>query len=88
MFYPSSVSSARAMMLFNLGSAYCLRSEYEKARKCLNQVGVVKQLHPSFLPQDIYRHLDRRIHRLGQPKMRIRHSGIPKLPLIEKNHGH
>lgn len=43
MFYPSSVTSARAMMLFNLGSAYCLRSEYEKARKCLNQVGVVKQ---------------------------------------------
>lgn len=43
MFYPSSVTSARAMMLFNLGSAYCLRSEYEKARKCLNQVGVVTQ---------------------------------------------
>lgn len=36
--YPSSVTSARAMMLFNLGSAYCLRSEYEKARKCLHQV--------------------------------------------------
>uniref|UniRef100_A0A665TBM0 CCR4-NOT transcription complex subunit 10 n=1 Tax=Echeneis naucrates TaxID=173247 RepID=A0A665TBM0_ECHNA len=33
--YPSSVTSARAMMLFNLGSAYCLRSEYDKARKCL-----------------------------------------------------
>jgi hypothetical protein len=25
-------------MLFNLGSAYCLRSEYDKARKCLHQV--------------------------------------------------
>lgn len=36
--YPNSLSSARAMMLFNLGSAYCLRSEYEKARKCLHQV--------------------------------------------------
>uniref|UniRef100_A0A8K9XQW4 CCR4-NOT transcription complex subunit 10 n=1 Tax=Oncorhynchus mykiss TaxID=8022 RepID=A0A8K9XQW4_ONCMY len=36
--YPSTVSSARAIMLFNLGSAYCLRSEYEKARKCLHQV--------------------------------------------------
>lgn len=36
--YPSSVTSARAMMLFNLGSAYCLRSEYDKARKCLTQV--------------------------------------------------
>lgn len=45
MFYPSSVTSARAMMLFNLGSAYCLRSEYEKARKCLNQVGVLTQSH-------------------------------------------
>ncbi|XP_075561968.1 CCR4-NOT transcription complex subunit 10 isoform X3 [Pelecanus crispus] len=35
--YPSSVTSARTMMLFNLGSAYCLRSEYDKARKCLHQ---------------------------------------------------
>ncbi|TNN33968.1 CCR4-NOT transcription complex subunit 10 [Liparis tanakae] len=33
----NSVTSARSMMLFNLGSAYCLRSEYEKARKCLQQ---------------------------------------------------
>ncbi|KAM7420097.1 hypothetical protein PAMA_014686 [Pampus argenteus] len=39
--YPSSVTSARAMMLFNLGSAYCLRSEYDKARKCLHQVTTV-----------------------------------------------
>lgn len=38
MCYPSSVTSARAMMLFNLGSAYSLRSEYDKARKCLHQV--------------------------------------------------
>lgn len=35
--YPSSVNSARTVMLFNLGSAYCLRSEYDKARKCLHQ---------------------------------------------------
>ncbi|XP_078720024.1 CCR4-NOT transcription complex subunit 10 isoform X1 [Lampetra fluviatilis] len=35
--YPSSVSAARATMLFNLGSAYCLRSEYDKARRCLQQ---------------------------------------------------
>lgn len=41
MCYPSSVTSARAMMLFNLGSAYCLRSEYEKARRCLHQVAVI-----------------------------------------------
>ncbi|XP_074695573.1 CCR4-NOT transcription complex subunit 10 isoform X2 [Strix aluco] len=39
--YPSSVTSARTMMLFNLGSAYCLRSEYEKARKCLHQLGPI-----------------------------------------------
>ncbi|XP_068179943.1 CCR4-NOT transcription complex subunit 10 isoform X3 [Antennarius striatus] len=37
MCYPSSVTSARTMMLFNLGNAYCLRSEYDKARKCLHQ---------------------------------------------------
>ncbi|XP_069504919.1 CCR4-NOT transcription complex subunit 10 isoform X6 [Ambystoma mexicanum] len=35
--YPASVASARTIMLFNLGSAYCLRSEYDKARKCLHQ---------------------------------------------------
>lgn len=40
--YPSSVTSARTMMLFNLGSAYCLRSEYDKARKCLHQVWKTK----------------------------------------------
>uniref|UniRef100_A0A8C8FDN2 CCR4-NOT transcription complex subunit 10 n=1 Tax=Oncorhynchus tshawytscha TaxID=74940 RepID=A0A8C8FDN2_ONCTS len=39
--YPSTVSSARAIMLFNLGSAYCLRSEYEKARKCLHQLCMI-----------------------------------------------
>ncbi|KAG7268702.1 hypothetical protein CRUP_021385 [Coryphaenoides rupestris] len=38
--YPSSVTSARATMLFNLGSAYCLRSEYEKARKCNTQLAL------------------------------------------------
>lgn len=31
-------------MLFNLGSAYCLRSEYDKARKCLHQVRPAKGL--------------------------------------------
>ncbi|MGH0123355.1 UNVERIFIED_CONTAM: hypothetical protein FKN15_056337 [Acipenser sinensis] len=41
--YPNSVTSARAMMLFNLGSAYCLRSEYEKARKCLHQAASMVQ---------------------------------------------
>uniref|UniRef100_A0A8C9B3I6 CCR4-NOT transcription complex subunit 10 n=1 Tax=Prolemur simus TaxID=1328070 RepID=A0A8C9B3I6_PROSS len=39
--YPSSVNSARTVMLFNLGSAYCLRSEYDKARKCLHQVSTL-----------------------------------------------
>ncbi|MGH0120543.1 UNVERIFIED_CONTAM: hypothetical protein FKN15_067280 [Acipenser sinensis] len=41
--YPNSVMAARAMMLFNLGSAYCLRSEYEKARKCLHQAASMVQ---------------------------------------------
>lgn len=31
-------------MLFNLGSAYCLRSEYDKARKCLHQVRLERAL--------------------------------------------
>ncbi|XP_048861424.1 CCR4-NOT transcription complex subunit 10 isoform X1 [Brienomyrus brachyistius] len=41
--YPSTVNSARAMMLFNLGSAYCLRSEYDKARRCLHQAASMVQ---------------------------------------------
>ncbi|XP_066539855.1 CCR4-NOT transcription complex subunit 10 isoform X3 [Hoplias malabaricus] len=48
--YPSSVSSARAMMLFNLGSAYCLRSEYEKARKCLHQAA--SMVNPKEIPPE------------------------------------
>uniref|UniRef100_A0AAX7UR30 CCR4-NOT transcription complex subunit 10 n=1 Tax=Astatotilapia calliptera TaxID=8154 RepID=A0AAX7UR30_ASTCA len=44
--YPSSVTSARAMMLFNLGSAYCLRSEYDKARKCLTQAASMMNITP------------------------------------------
>ncbi|XP_036188757.1 CCR4-NOT transcription complex subunit 10 isoform X10 [Myotis myotis] len=64
--YPSSVNSARTVMLFNLGSAYCLRSEYDKARKCLHQVRqrglcrpLVKQpakaasmIHPKEIPPE------------------------------------
>uniref|UniRef100_A0A8C4T773 CCR4-NOT transcription complex subunit 10 n=1 Tax=Erpetoichthys calabaricus TaxID=27687 RepID=A0A8C4T773_ERPCA len=48
--YPSSVTSARAMMLFNLGSAYCLRSEYEKARKCLHQAA--SMIHAKEIPPE------------------------------------
>uniref|UniRef100_A0AAR2J1N6 CCR4-NOT transcription complex subunit 10 n=1 Tax=Pygocentrus nattereri TaxID=42514 RepID=A0AAR2J1N6_PYGNA len=48
--YPSTVSSARAMMLFNLGSAYCLRSEYEKARKCLHQAA--SMVNPKEIPPE------------------------------------
>ncbi|XP_074695588.1 CCR4-NOT transcription complex subunit 10 isoform X4 [Strix aluco] len=48
--YPSSVTSARTMMLFNLGSAYCLRSEYEKARKCLHQAASL--IHPKEIPPE------------------------------------
>uniref|UniRef100_A0A673MU24 CCR4-NOT transcription complex subunit 10 n=1 Tax=Sinocyclocheilus rhinocerous TaxID=307959 RepID=A0A673MU24_9TELE len=55
--YPSSVSSARATMLFNLGSAYCLRSEYEKARKCLHQAASVvntKEIPPEAILLGVY----------------------------------
>uniref|UniRef100_A0A3P8VPT3 CCR4-NOT transcription complex subunit 10 n=1 Tax=Cynoglossus semilaevis TaxID=244447 RepID=A0A3P8VPT3_CYNSE len=55
--YPSSVSSARAMMLFNLGSAYCLRSEYEKARKCLHQAASMvnnKEIPPEAILLGVY----------------------------------
>ncbi|CAL8287266.1 unnamed protein product [Merluccius merluccius] len=56
--YPSSVTSARAMMLFNLGSAYCLRSEYEKARKCLHQaasmVNNTKEIPPEAILLGVY----------------------------------
>uniref|UniRef100_H3D287 CCR4-NOT transcription complex subunit 10 n=1 Tax=Tetraodon nigroviridis TaxID=99883 RepID=H3D287_TETNG len=57
MFYPSSVTSARAMMLFNLGSAYCLRSEYEKARKCLHQAAAMvntKEIPPEAILLGVY----------------------------------
>ncbi|XP_020789293.1 CCR4-NOT transcription complex subunit 10 isoform X3 [Boleophthalmus pectinirostris] len=55
--YPSSVASARAMMLFNLGSAYCLRSEYEKARKCLHQAASMvntKEIPPEAILLGVY----------------------------------
>ncbi|XP_058244961.1 CCR4-NOT transcription complex subunit 10 isoform X4 [Hemibagrus wyckioides] len=55
--YPSSLSSARAMMLFNLGSAYCLRSEYEKARKCLHQAASMvsaKEIPPEAILLAVY----------------------------------
>ncbi|KAM6968006.1 CCR4-NOT transcription complex subunit 10 isoform 1-T1 [Aplochiton taeniatus] len=55
--YPSSVSSARAMMLFNLGSAYCVRSEYEKARKCLHQAASMvntKEIPPEAILLGVY----------------------------------
>ncbi|XP_053322431.1 CCR4-NOT transcription complex subunit 10 [Spea bombifrons] len=48
--YPSSVTIARTMMLFNLGSAYCLRSEYDKARKCLHQAA--SMIHPKEVPPE------------------------------------
>ncbi|KAM9488075.1 CCR4-NOT transcription complex subunit 10 isoform 3-T3 [Clarias gariepinus] len=55
--YPSSLGSARAMMLFNLGSAYCLRSEYEKARKCLHQAASMvsaKEIPPEAILLAVY----------------------------------
>uniref|UniRef100_A0A8C4HZ08 CCR4-NOT transcription complex subunit 10 n=1 Tax=Dicentrarchus labrax TaxID=13489 RepID=A0A8C4HZ08_DICLA len=57
MCYPSSVTSARAMMLFNLGSAYCLRSEYDKARKCLHQAASMvntKEIPPEAILLGVY----------------------------------
>ncbi|XP_061631377.1 CCR4-NOT transcription complex subunit 10 isoform X5 [Phyllopteryx taeniolatus] len=55
--YPSSVTSARAMMLFNLGSTYCLRSEYDKARKCLQQAASMlntKEIPPEAILLGVY----------------------------------
>ncbi|KAF7708625.1 hypothetical protein HF521_017682 [Silurus meridionalis] len=55
--YPSSLSAARAMMLFNLGSAYCLRSEYEKARNCLHQAASMvsaKEIPPEAILLAVY----------------------------------
>ncbi|XP_047455220.1 CCR4-NOT transcription complex subunit 10 isoform X2 [Mugil cephalus] len=55
--YPSSVTSARAMILFNLGSAYCLRSEYDKARKCLHQAASMvntKEIPPEAILLGVY----------------------------------
>ncbi|XP_068616109.1 CCR4-NOT transcription complex subunit 10-like isoform X2 [Brachionichthys hirsutus] len=55
--YPSSVTSARTMMLFNLGSAYCLRSEYDKARKCLHQAACMlstKDVPPEAILLGVY----------------------------------
>ncbi|XP_043922578.1 CCR4-NOT transcription complex subunit 10 [Protopterus annectens] len=48
--YPNTVTTARSMMLFNLGSAYCLRSEYDKARKCLQQAAAM--VHPKEIPPE------------------------------------
>ncbi|XP_066289974.1 CCR4-NOT transcription complex subunit 10-like isoform X2 [Branchiostoma lanceolatum] len=36
-YYPHSLQSAKATLMFNLASAHCLRSEFEKAKKCLHQ---------------------------------------------------
>ncbi|XP_024136957.1 CCR4-NOT transcription complex subunit 10 isoform X2 [Oryzias melastigma] len=55
--YPSSVAAARSIMLFNLGSAYCLRSEYDKARKCLNQAVSItngKEIPPEAILLGVY----------------------------------
>ncbi|KAI8504800.1 CCR4-NOT transcription complex subunit 10 [Branchiostoma belcheri] len=36
-YYPHSLQSAKSTLMFNLASAHCLRSEFEKAKKCLHQ---------------------------------------------------
>ena len=38
MFFPQSLGEARASFLVNLAGVYGLRSEFDKARKCLKQV--------------------------------------------------
>uniref|UniRef100_A0A3P9LKD1 CCR4-NOT transcription complex subunit 10 n=1 Tax=Oryzias latipes TaxID=8090 RepID=A0A3P9LKD1_ORYLA len=55
--YPGSVAAARSIMLFNLGSAYCLRSEYDKARNCLNQAVSItngKEIPPEAILLGVY----------------------------------
>ena len=43
-YYPASVQVARATMLLNLACAHSLRSEWDKARKCLKQVRKVSNI--------------------------------------------
>ena len=38
MYFPQSLGEARASFLVNLAGVYGLRSEFDKARKCLQQV--------------------------------------------------
>ena len=38
MYFPQSLSEARASFLVNLAGVYSLRGEFDKARKCLQQV--------------------------------------------------
>ncbi|XP_069777083.1 CCR4-NOT transcription complex subunit 10 isoform X2 [Narcine bancroftii] len=68
--YPNSVTSARAMMLFNLGSAYCLRSEYDKARKCLHQAASMvspKEIPPEGILLAVYLELQNENRKLDRP---------------------
>ncbi|XP_077982183.1 CCR4-NOT transcription complex subunit 10-like [Glandiceps talaboti] len=48
-YFPASIQLARATLLFNLASAHCLRSEYEKARRCLHQACML--IPPQDIPQ-------------------------------------
>ncbi|XP_022083973.1 CCR4-NOT transcription complex subunit 10-like isoform X2 [Acanthaster planci] len=47
--YPASVQVARATMLLNLACAHSLRSEWDKAKKCLKQMCSI--LPPSEIPE-------------------------------------
>jgi len=38
--FPQSLNEARATFLVNLAGVYSLRSEFDKARKCLQQVRI------------------------------------------------
>lgn len=44
--FPQSLNEARASFLVNLAGVYSLRSEFDKARKCLQQVRTIIPLQP------------------------------------------
>uniref|UniRef100_A0A4W3J0N7 CCR4-NOT transcription complex subunit 10 n=1 Tax=Callorhinchus milii TaxID=7868 RepID=A0A4W3J0N7_CALMI len=93
--YPNSVTCARAMMLFNLGSAYCLRSEYEKARKCLHQAASMvnpKEIPPEAILLAVYLELQNgntqlalQIIKRNQllPSMKTLSSDVRKKPIFQ-----
>lgn len=57
MYFPQSLSEARASFLVNLAGVYSLRSEFDKARKCLQQActqGYSQELSPRVVLLAVY----------------------------------